>query len=420
MNKIFLVLKYEFINTITRRSFLLTLILVPLIPALILGGISLFGGEESADGESGLFQPSQEQLKEGYVDQAGIITELPEDVEADRLVPYPNLEAARQAVSSGEIDAYYLIQSDYLQSGAVQYVREDFNPLAALEETGLINYVIRFNLLGVDQQRFDAYANPLEVERIDLNPDDVERDQSSPLAFYVPYGVTMLFYVLILTSASLMMNNVAKEKENRVMEILMSSIKPNQLLAGKILGLGLVGLLQMILWVGSAYLMLRLGGSTLNIPPSLQPGPQVIFWGIIFFVLGYLIYATLMAGVGALVPNMKEATQATFYIILPILVPLFMIGIIIDRPNALVPVILSLIPFTAPNTMMTRLAVGPVPLWQLLTAIATMILTVVILIRAVAGMFRAQLLLTGKKFNLRLYFKALFGQEIETLNERID
>ncbi len=120
-----------------------------------------------------------------------------------------------------------------------------------------------------------------------------------------------------------------------------------------------------------------------------------------------------MAGVGALVSNMKEASQATFIIILPILVPLLLISVIIETPNATLPVILSLIPFTAPNTIMTRLAVGPVPLWQLLLSISLMILTIWFLINAVAGMFRGQLLVTGKKFSLKRYIKALRGKELD-------
>jgi ABC-2 type transport system permease protein len=195
------------------------------------------------------------------------------------------------------------------------------------------------------------------------------------------------------------------------MEILMSSIKPNQLLTGKILGLGLVGLLQMLVWMGSAFLMLRLGGNTLNIPPSLQLPPEILIWGVIFFILGYLLYASLMAGVGALVPNVKEATQATFIVILPILVPLMMVGVIINQPNATLPIVLSLIPFTAPNTMMTRLAVSGVPFWQLALSIVLLIFMIVLIIRAVAGMFRARILLTGKKFSVGLFLKTLVGQE---------
>jgi len=421
MNKIWIVFKTEFINTVSRRSFLLTLILVPLVPALILGGISLFGGDETGDGAGGIggiFQPQQPaHIMEGYVDQAGIINEIPSWVEEDRLIPYESVEAARNAVVSGEITGYYLIQSDYIENGAIRYVREDFNPLTAMETTPLINNVISYNLLGGDPLRFQTYQNPVQVLNIDLEPEEVERDQSHPLAFYIPYGVAMLFYVLILSSASLMLNSVAKEKENRVMEILMSSVKPNQLFTGKILGLGMVGLLQMVVWLGSGLIMLRLGGTTLNIPPNLQLPPEIFIWGIIFFVLGYLLYATIMAGIGALVPNLNEATQATTIVVLPIIIPLLMIGVIINEPNATLPVVLSLIPFTAPNTIMTRLAAGSVPIWQLLVAIILMILTIFLLIRAVSGMFRAQNLLTGKKFSLGLYIKILLGQDLETAEE---
>jgi ABC-2 type transport system permease protein len=416
MKKTWLVLKTEFINTISRRSFLLTLILVPLVPALILGGITLFSGDGDGSGEDslGIFQPSEpEMISEGFVDEAGMIKELPDWIEESRLRQYPSQDTAQEDTREGLISGFYVIQEDFLETGAIRYVREDFNPLSALETTDIIQNLIDFNLLGADPQRFHLYENPVQILQVSLAPEEMDRDMANPLAFYLPYGVTMLFYVLILTSASLMLNSVAKEKENRVMEILMSSIRPNQLLTGKILGLGLIGLLQLVLWLGSGLLLLRMGGTTLNIPPSLQLPPELLFWGILFFILGYLLYATIMAGAGALVPNVKESTQATFIVILPILIPLVMVGVIINQPNALMPVILSLIPFTAPNTMMTRMAVTTVPLWQLLLSIGLLIITIAIVIRAVAKMFRAKLLLTGKKFSLSLYLKALSGKELE-------
>jgi ABC-2 type transport system permease protein len=416
MKKTWLVLKTEFINTISRRSFLLTLILVPLVPALILGGITLFSGDGDGSGEDslGIFQPSEpEMISEGFVDEAGMIKELPDWIEESRLRQYPSQDTAQEDTREGLISGFYVIQEDFLETGAIRYVREDFNPLSALETTDIIQNLIDFNLLGADPQRFHLYENPVQIQQVSLAPEEMDRDMANPLAFYLPYGVTMLFYVLILTSASLMLNSVAKEKENRVMEILMSSIRPNQLLTGKILGLGLIGLLQLVLWLGSGLLLLRMGGTTLNIPPSLQLPPELLFWGILFFILGYLLYATIMAGAGALVPNVKESTQATFIVILPILIPLVMVGVIINQPNALMPVILSLIPFTAPNTMMTRMAVTTVPLWQLLLSIGLLIITIAIVIRAVAKMFRAKLLLTGKKFSLSLYLKALSGKELE-------
>ena len=416
MNKTWVVLKNEFINTVSRRSFLLTLILVPLVPAIILGVIGLINRNSAveAPGLDGIFQPDSEApLPEGYVDRAGLITQLPDWLETDQLLAYTKESQAKDAVLAGEIGGYYVIEPDYLETGAIRYIREEFNPWDAMEPSGLITAVIQFNLLGANQEQFQIYKNPVQVQMRNLAPEEEERDTSSPLAFYVPYAVTMLFYILILTSSSMLLNSIAKEKENRVMEILISSLKPNQLLTGKILGLGLVGLLQMIVWMGAAIILLRVGGTTLNIPPSLQLSPEILFWGIIFFILGYLLYATIMAGIGALVPNLKEASQATFVVIIPILIPLMLVGVIIEQPHATLPVILSLIPFTAPNTIMTRMAVSPVPLWQLLTAIGLTSLTIFLLIRAVSGMFRAQLLLTGKKFTPASFLQALLGRDLE-------
>lgn len=419
MNKIWIIFKTEFINTISRRSFILTLVLVPLVPALILGGMSLFGSDEGDAASSEATQaPVQALPADGYVDLAGIISEIPAWIGEDQWIAYESETSARNAVLAGEIQGFYVIDPDYIENGAIRYCREDFSPLSALEASDSIEAIIRYNLLGADPQRFEAYANPLQVEQVDLTPEEVERDNSNPLAFYVPYGVTILFYFLTYTSASLMLNSIAKEKENRVMEILMNAVTPRQLLTGKILALGLVGLLQLVVWLGSALILLRLGGTTLNIPPDLQLPPTLLVWGSLFFIAGYLIYATIMAGVGALVPNLKEASQATTMIIIPILIPLFLISSIIETPHATLPVVLSLIPFTASTTIMTRMAVTTVPLWQILTSLGLMALTFVLLIRSVARMFQTQLLLTGQKFSIRLYLQYLLGKNPGAIPEQ--
>ena len=417
MNKTFTVLKTEFINTVTRRSFLITLILVPLLPTLILGGISLFGGNDTGNQTGaigGLPSGSETQMVEGYVDQAGVITQLPDWINPESLIAFNDESQARQALQSGDIQGYYVIDSDFLETGNVHYINEEFSPFSSLESSSTMESVLRYNLLGADSEQFAIYSYPLDTQSIDLNPETVERDQSNPLSFYLPYGVTMLLYILILTSASLMMTSVSKEKENRVIEILLSSIAPRQLLTGKILGLGLVGLLQTVVWMGTGFLLLKAGGTTLNIPASLQLPTDLLVWSVVFFLLGYFLYATIMAGVGALVPNIKEASQATVIIILPMLIPLMLISLMIETPNATLPLILSLFPFSAPVAMVTRMAVTTVPLWQILTAIGLLLVTIFILVRAVAGMFRAQVLLTGKKFSMGLYLRTLFGKKAET------
>ena len=419
MNKTWTVLKAEFFNTVTRRSFILTLILVPLVPALILGGISLFGDDQPIEWAGVPTDPQLgEPVSEGVLDLAHIIIRFPEWLEEGRVITFSSEDDARQAVLAGEINGYFVIQPDYLESGAIAYISHDFNPMTSMNNTWLIDTLIQYNLLGGNNLLFEVFQNPIQVQFTDLSPEETEEsiDMSNPIAFYIPYGMTMLFYVLIVSSASLMMNSVAKEKENRVMEILVSSIKPRELLTGKIFGLGLVGVLQLVVWLGSAVVMLRLSGRSLHIPPEIQLSAGILIWGTVFFILGFLVYGTIMAGVGALVGSVKEASQATFIVILPILIPLMMVGAIINAPHSSLSVILSLIPFTAPNTIMTRMAVTTIPLWQLLVSIGLLVITIIILIRAVSGMFRTQLLLTGLKFSLGLFFNTLRGRHPEHIN----
>lgn len=416
MNKIWIVLKTEFINTVSRRSFLLVLILVPLVPAVFVGAFSILGGEQTMEEITQIIQPSPDVVpSEGYIDHAGIITQLPGWLDEGQLIPFQKESDAQEALRSEKISAFYIIGENYLQDGEIRYVQSDFNPLSAIDTPPIINQVIQFNLLSGDQDRFLLFNQPAEIRRINLSPEEEVRDMTNPLAFFIPYGITMLFYGLILSSATLMLNSITKEKENRVMEILLSSIKPKQMLTGKIFGLGLVGLLQLVFWMGSAIILLRLSGRTFDIPPQFQLPPSLFIWGILFFLLGYLMYASIMAGVGSLIPNLKEASQATFIIILPLLIPLLMIGLIINQPDATLPVVLSLFPLTAPNTMITRLAIGPVPLWQLFISIGLTCLTIILLIHGVAGMFRSQTLLTGNKFKFGLFLKVLFGKDLENV-----
>jgi ABC-2 type transport system permease protein len=133
-------------------------------------------------------------------------------------------------------------------------------------------------------------------------------------------------------------------------------------------------------------------------------------WGVLFFILGYAVYASLMAGVGALVPSLKEASQATFVIMIPLIAPLMLISPLISKPNSLLAVIISLFPLTAPVTMMTRLAATTVPIWQILLALALLAATAYFIVRGVAGLFRAQTLLSGQKFRLKLLLQALVGK----------
>ncbi len=408
MNKTLLVFKNEFINTISRRSFIITLFLIPLVSFLVFTGISL--AQNKAPGLVGqVFSPTPKSVVEGYVDESGLIRELPAWVEPGRLVAYTDDAQARLALADGHIVAYYVVASDYLTSGEVTYVRPDFNPLSGIDQASTFLAVLHYNLIGANPNLDKLIQNPIQVERVSLSAEP-QRDANNMLTFFLPYGVAMLFYIVILTSASFMLNSVTSEKQNRVLEILMASINPLQMLSGKIAALGLVGLLQTLIWSGTGLGLLRLSGRTFNLPAAFQLPVSILVWGAVFFLLGYAIYAGLMAGAGALVPNLREASQLTTVIIVPMVIPLLFLSALINTPQGALATGLSLFPLTAPVAMMTRLAAGDVPFWQPLLSAALMAVTAVLILRGVAGMFRAQTLLAGQAFGLKRYLAALAGK----------
>ena len=412
MKKTFLVLRNEFIGVVTRRSYILTLILIPLIGFLIMAVVSaLQNGSGTGSGSNvitELVSPSAAQTLEGYVDPGGLVKTVPNSL-AKRLQAYASEKDAQQALRIGEISAYYLISPDYLQNGSVTYVRPDFNPLGGITQSGVIRDLLDYNLLNGNQQLFERLKGSLNLQELTLNQQPA-RESGNALTFILPYVVTMFFYIIILTSASLLLSSVATEKESRILEIVMTSVTPTQMLAGKIVALGVTGLIQTVVWSGAGVLFLRLSGSSLNIPVAFQLPVSFLAWGALFFLLGYALYGSLMAGLGALVPNLREASQVTLVVIFPMIIPLFFINNLINDPNGGLSLFLSLFPLTSPVTMMTRLAATQVPPWQPLLAAALLIGTIYFAVRSVAGMFRAQNLLSGQPFKLGRFFGELFGR----------
>ncbi len=411
MRKTLFVLRYELITILTSRSFLLVSFGVPILSALIFLVVSQISKSSSASSlVSQIFTAQQEMKKvEGYVDQAGIIKQLPEGYTAEQYVAFPDEASARDALKTGQIAAYYVVPADFVAKGQLIYIRPDFNPMSASGKSYMFERLLKINLLGGNQNLVDQVNVPLKLETQSLAPAP-QREESNMLTFWIPYAVTMIFYIVILGAASLLLSSVTKEKENRTIEILMSSVTPGQLLAGKILGLGMVGLFQTALWVGTGYAILGRGTSMFNLSSAFKLPVEFLVWGVVFFILGYAVYASLMAGLGALVPNMREASQATFVVIFPLIVPIFLMNILIEAPNGNIATAMSIFPLTAPVVMMTRLSSGGVPWWQPPLAAVLLVLTVALVVRAVSGMFRAQTILSGQPFNIRRFLFALVGK----------
>jgi len=412
MKKILLVLKNEVITLISRPSFWLALVGLPLLGALIFAGVGAINKNASAiHSVSQVLSGPQDTRPEGYVDPGGIIRQIPESVPPNKFVAYADEASARQALAAGNISAFYILPADYIQTGKITYIRPDFNSLASSNgQSSMFTWVVQVNLAGGDILFANLVNGPLSVDDVSLAA-VAPPDENNPLAFWTPYIITLIFYMLIVGSATLLLSNISKEKENRVIEILLTSVTPRQLLTGKILGLGIVGLGQTLFWFGTSYILLNLSGRTFHLPSAIHLPVSFLAWGLVFFLLGYAVYASLMAGLGALAPNLREASQSTFVITLPLMVPLFLSSsVFMQAPNGTIAIVLSLFPLSAPVAMMARLSAGGVAGWQPWLAALLLAVTVVLIVRAVAGMFRAQALLSGQAFNLKAYFRALTGK----------
>lgn len=410
MKNTWLVLRQEVINTLTRRSFLLTAFGIPLISIIIFSLTSLIN--RSAPGAiPAIINPveSLSAVPEGFVDQSGLIEAFPENSSEDTLRSYQDEAAAKLALASGEISGYYLVPDDYLGRGQVVYVSSDFNPLDAFERGSVIDQLLRINLLEGDTDLADIVSSPFALQVMVLNP-SARPNQDSPLSFFIPYGVMLLYYMLILMSAGFLVSSLNKERESRVLEIMLVTVTPRELLTGKFIGLGLMGLLINILWVGSAYGLIVLGGTTIRLPAEFQFAPHVILWGVVYFLLGYAVYASLLGAVGAMLPNLRETSQATVVLILPMMIPLMFISVLIAQPNGILAIFFSLFPLTSPVTMMLRLTITDVPGWQLLLSVIFLLLAAILILRAVASMFRAQTMLSGRPLSLRSIYQLILGR----------
>jgi ABC-2 type transport system permease protein len=425
MSKTVHVIRHELITTLSRRSFLLISFGIPLAAVLIFAVISIVGSDTSSSVDATANMEASTELEvEGYVDQAGLIDAIPEQIPSDHLLAYINEEQAQQALEAGEIEAYYVIPEDYIEQGEFIYIHPTYSPTSSDGQEWMMRQTLLVNLLDGDTELAEKVWNPMDLQVTNLAPKPqydryAEEDCSTPgpacessaLVQYIPFIMAVLFYLFITMGSSLLIRNVSGEKENMVMEILMQSIHPRQLLTGKLIGLGIASLLPTIAWLGASYTILRLGGGVLNLPAELTIPSSLLVWGIVFFILGYAVYASLMAGAGALLPNMKEISQATWVVMIPLMagyiVALMASG---EAPHAALPTVLSLFPLTSPVVMVMRLTIGGVPLWQPFLAAGLLVLTAVFIVSSVANMFRAQTLLSGQSFSASRFVKALVGR----------
>ncbi len=407
MRKLWLVIRHEIVTTLQKRSFWIATFVFPVLIIVFNLGTQLVARSsfDEEDLQSVLGGAGQTALTVAYVDEAGLIQTVPPSLPPAMLVAFADEAAARAALEQGEFDYFFLIPADYLTTGDLTVITRVFQPLNVPNED-LLGFVLAYNLTG-DETTAVALQNPTpNVNQVSLAP-QTTNDQSSPLAFFVPFATMFIFFFLISMSSGFMLQSVTQEKENRTVEVLLLSLRPRELMLGKVLGLSVVALLQMIVWLGGSLLVLNRSQTMFASFSAFTLPPGFIVWALLFFALGYLLYASLMGAIGALAPNAREGGQFTFFVLLPLLIPLWLNTSFIQSPHGALATGLSLFPLTAPTAMMTRLAAGGVPTWQILVSLGGLAVTTYAFVMIAARFFRADTLLSASSLKWQRFFTEL-------------
>lgn len=422
MKKTLEIIRYELVSAFRRTSFLFVAFGIPIIAVLIFAGISLFKTNNSTSVAVEQDQPSTRLETEGYVDLAGLISFLPNDIPEGVLIPFSSEEAAKLAMESDAIEAYYVIPEDYVETGNLIYVHPKVNPIAEGGQNWVMIWTLYFNLLDGNMELVSDVWSPANYVHKDLSIVAAANGsfsgecstpgfgcESNALMQLLPIGVMAIILFSIISGGSYLLRLVSSEKDSRVMELLLLSASPSQLLNGKVISYCILGFFQVLAWLGAVYIVFKIGGTTLNLPPDFSLPISLLVWGLVFFVLGYAVYATMMAGAGALTPKLSQYTSVVFIVSAPLMVSYIFSILLAMRPHSPLAVGLSIFPLSAPIMMVTRLTVGGVPLWQPFVAAGLTIIVAILIIRAVARMFRAQILLSGQPFSIQRYLKAIFN-----------
>lgn len=425
MKKIILVLKREYSTRIRKKSFWFITILVPILIATLYVVpiyLSLNSIEKTniiVVDETMLFKHfrSNEEIRYTHIDDIDEAKNtLKTNTDYSTIIYIPRTESRIPS------DAYLY----YYSNNPPTSVKNDIqNQLERILKNNIL-----LEVYDIAKSDYDMINNAT----IHIHSKDLETGRDDFLEVKTVLGGTLgiLIYLVIFIFGSQVMRGVVEEKTNRIVEIIVSSVKPFQLMMGKIIGIAMVGLTQFLLWIAISMVILgavqwsglvdtdlfvsqHSGGTAMQTTtqlPDIIQGILSINFGVIlstflfFFILGYLLYATLFAAAGAMIGNETDSQQFTLPITIPLLLTILLIPLIVASPNGNLAFWLSVIPFTSPVAMMVRLPFG-LPIWQVWVSAAILLITFLAATWVAAKIYRTGILMYGKRITYKEVLKWL-------------
>jgi len=395
---------FELSSTVRRLGYLIVTLGMPVF-AVLYGALALIPA---------YFAKQQEQATRvyGVVDQARVLGLAAGESESVRSAVFKSFadEAAARAelLEKRGIRSYFVVVPDYLESGRVLAHSAEGGSLGPWEGRDELNELLRTRLLGtrVEPKVAARLVKPIagrETFRVAGDGQVLAEGSDAYIGrLILPIGFVFLLFTSILMSGSYLIQATATEKENKVVEVLLSSASADEIMTGKLLGLGGAGLLQVVVWLGMT-LGVRFGFAELVMPFHVQVSWQAVAIAPVLFITAYAFLGSLMLGTGSFGGNVRESQQLGMFWAFLATLPMMFLPLLLADPHSLVAHVLTFIPFSAPATLVFRMSIDPAAIssWEIAGSISVLLLSTWAAVRIASRLFRVGLLLTGARPSLR-------------------
>ena len=322
------------------------------------------------------------------------------DIDIDTTVTDAERDNLRRQISDGKIDGFIWLSDSDLAARKVVYSAKDVTNFGeGIEMRNAVHSAIVKKQLaqkGMSGAEVESVLKPIDFDSIRIEKG--KEGASGVAVFLVSFTMVMLLYINVLVYGFAVMRSIIEEKSSRILEVLLSSVTAKQLLAGKIIGVGAVGLTQALIWLAIAGAF-SIAGMTAS--RSMMSNVHIPMAGIVafavFFILGYFLYSTMYAALGAMVNSDQEAQQVQWPAMLPIVFSIILSTPVLQHPNSQLAVWTSLIPFFTPILMFVRIMAETPPLWQILLSVVLMLITTWGLLGLSSRIYRVGILMYGKR-----------------------
>ncbi len=389
------IIRQEFKMTTGNRAFVIITIIGPflLIAVSVLPGLLTnrgMAGREVTVGVYGVPVPLMESLQ-----TVSKNSNISFEAGASR-------EELAAGTKEGSLQGFLVVPPNYLETDTVTYYSESGTDIYVSESvSGMLNAVImsvRLRNEGVGEQKINSMMKRVRVETEALASGEKEDFGS---VIFTSIAFVMLIYMTVLLYGQMIGRAVLMEKNSKTVEIMLSSVRPRELMMGKIFGRGLAGILQYGVWIAIAVVIMQIAGPLFDI--ELPASLTLINLGfmVLFFILAFFLYAGLYAALGAGAEDEQHLGQIAWPLILFLVLPMMLISVLVMDPGSTLSVVLSFFPMTAPVVMFVRLLISSPMAWEVLLCIGIMIVSIFLTAAGAAKIFRVGILMTGKKYTFR-------------------